>query len=395
VQEDITYVGLDTSKKWIDVSMLIPGRETDLAWRVANDQRAVKQLIKRIKKEAIGELSVCYEAGPCGYALQRKFIGADVRCIVIAPSLVPVKPGERIKTDRRDARKLAQCLRAGTLTEVRPPTEAEEAVRDLCRCREDVREDLLRARHRMGKLLLRRGLLFDGKAWTKQHRQWLIGLRFQHEADQAVFDHYLQVIESFEERRRGLEEKLEAVSQKDPYRERVGWLRCYRGIDTVTAIAIVAELHGVERFHSARGLMSYLGLVPSEHSTGGRHKRGGITKTGNGHVRRLLIEASWHYRHRPSVGAKLRKRRESQPGWTIAIADRAQDRLHRRYWRMVNQTKPHSKAIVAVARELAGFLWATLCRPGLEGEGEQTRAARSRRPHLSGLEVVKEARRRA
>jgi transposase len=395
VQQATTFVGLDTSKKSIEVCVLLPDVERAIAWKEPNEERAVKRLIKRLKKDALGELRVCYEAGPCGYALQRQFLAAGVSCIVIAPSLVPMKPGERIKTDRRDAKKLAECLRAGTLTEVRPPTEAEEAIRDLSRCREDVREDLHRARHRLGKLLLRRGLLFAGKAWTRQHREWLRKLEFEHEADRTVFDHYLQVIEGLEERLRALEVKLAELSQRDPYREPVGWLRCYRGIDTVTAMAIVAELHGVERFPSARGLMCYLGLVPGEHSTGGRVRRRGITKTGNRHLRRLLIEASWHYRHPARVGSALRKRREGQPAWAIAMADRAQSRLHRRYWRLVHLTKPPTKAVVAVARELAGFVWATLCRPGILDSAEEARMVKAGKPRmLGGVEVLAEARRR-
>jgi transposase len=386
---------LDTSKKSIDVCVLLPDRDKALEWKEPNEERAVKRLIKRLKAEAIGKLVVCYEAGPCGYGLQRAFTSAEVRCLVIAPSLVPMKPGERIKTDRRDAKKLAEYLRAGTLTEVRPPSEAEESVRDLCRCREDVREDLHSARHRLGKMLLRRGLLFDGRDWTKKHREWLRKLKFEHEADCAVFDHYLQVIESLEERLRGLEQKLTDISAKDPYREPVGQLRCYRGIDTVTAMSIVAELHGVMRFPSARALMCYLGLVPSEHSSGGKTRRQGITKTGNRHLRRLLIEASWHYRHPPKVGAALRKRREGQPAWAIAMADRAQARLHRRYWRLVNLTKPHTKAAVAVARELAGFIWATLCRPGLVDARDQPRAAKSAKSRIvAGTEALKEVRKR-
>jgi transposase len=373
VHEGTTYVGLDTSKKAIDVAMLLPGRERELAWKEPNEPKAIKRLIKRLKKEAPGDLSVCYEAGPCGYGLKRHFDAAGVKCVVVAPSLIPMKPGERIKTDRRDAKKLAQYLRAGALTEVRPPTEAEEAVRDLCRCRDDVRQDLHRSRHRLGKMLLRRDLQFDGKAWTHKHRAWLRTLHFEHEADRTVFDHYLYVIENLEERLRGLDEKLEAIGKKEPYREPVGWLRCFRGIDIVTAIAVVAELHGPERFRSARELMSYLGLVPSEHSTGGKHRRGAITKTGNRHVRRLLIEASWHYRHSPRVGPHLRRRREGQPGWAIASADRAQARLHRRYWKLINLTKPHSKAVVAVARELAGFIWAALCRPGVAEDRTRSR----------------------
>lgn len=393
--EVTTFVGLDTSKKSIEVCVLQPDLDKPIAWKEANGDRSVKRLIKRLKADASGELLVAYEAGPCGYSLQRAFLAAGVKCIVVAPSLIPVKPGERIKNDRRDAKKLAECLRARTLTEVHPPTEAEEAIRDLCRCREDVREDLHRARHRMGKLLLRRGLLFDGKAWTRKHREWMRTLKFEHEADRAVFDHYLQTIESLEERQRGLEQKLADLSEKDPYRQPVGWLRCYRGIDTVTAISIVAELHGVQRFASARALMCYLGLVPGEHSTGGRPRRLGITKTGNRHLRRLLIEAAWHYRHRPSAGTKLRKRREGQPAWAIAMADRAQERLHRRYWRLVNLTKPHPKAVVAVARELAGFVWATLCRPGIAEPRERTYAVRSRSPRmLTGAKAIEEARKR-
>ena len=392
MQKGTTFVGLDTSKKYIDVCVLRPDRDGASEWREPNEERAVKRLIKKLKKEAVGELVVAYEAGPCGYALQRRFVAAEVRCMVVAPSLIPVKPGERIKTDRRDAKKLAQYLRAGALTEVHPPSEAEEAVRDLCRCREDVRDDLCRARHRLSKLLLRRALHFDGKAWTKQHRYWLRTLRFQHEADQAVFGHYLQTIEAFEERLRALEAKLQELSEKEPYREPVGWLRCYRGIDTVTAMSIVTELHGVQRFPSARGLMSYLGLVPGENSSGGRTQRGGITKAGNSHLRTLLLESAWNYRHYPKVGANLRKRRQGQPAWVIAMADRAQDRLHRRYWKLVNLTKPPTKAAVAVARELAGFIWATLCRPGMSDQHERKRV---RGPRTSGTAVLAEARKHA
>jgi transposase len=351
---------LDTSKSSIQVAMLLPGRREAVEWEIANDPKAVKRLAKRLRRDAVGELRVCYEAGPCGYALQRQLQEGGVACAVVAPSLVPVKPGERLKTNRRDARRLAQMLHAGVLTEVHPPTREDEAVRDLCRCREDVREDLLRARHRLGKLLLRRGLSHPGKAWTQRHGQWLRSLRFEHEADRAVFADYLCAVEHLEERLRGLEAQLVTVSQQEPYREPVAWLRCFRGIDTVTAMTLVAELHDFRRFTSARDLMAYLGLVPSEHSTGDTHRRGAITKAGNRHARRVLIEAAWHYRHRPGVSAKLRKRREGQPGWVIAVADRAQLRLHKRFWKLALHGKPLNKAVTAVARELAGFLWATL-----------------------------------
>jgi transposase len=355
-----TDVGLDTSKNTIQVAMLLPGRREAVEWEVANEPRAVKRLAKRLLHEAVGELRVCYEAGPCGYTLQRQLRAASVQAIVIAPTLVPSKPGERIKTNRRDARKLAQMLRADALTEVHPPTPEEEAVRDLSRCREDAREDLLRARHRLGKMLLRRGLVHGGKAWTQAHCRWLRSLSFDQDADRAVFDDYLRAIEHLEERLRGLEEKLVALSEKEPYREPVGWLRCFRGIDTMTAMTLVAELHDFRRFESPRTLMSFLGLVPSENSTGDKHRRGAITKAGNTHARRVLVEASWHYRHRPGVSKALHKRRTGQPGWVIALADRAQLRLHNKFWKLALHGKSTNKAVTAVARELAGFIWAAL-----------------------------------
>ena len=384
----ITYVGLDTSKKSIQVAMLKPGEKDAVEWQEANDARGVKRLVKRLKRESPGELRACYEAGPCGYALQRDLRSAGVECIVIAPSLIPVKPGERVKTDRRDARKLGECLRAGTLTEVHPPTPEQEAARDLCRCREDVRQDLERSRHRMGKLLLRRALTHPGRAWTKAHRGWLRSLRFEEAADRAVFDDYLLAIEHLEERLRGLEVKLAELSLQKPYRESVGWLRCFRGIDTVTAMTIVTELHGFERFRTARELMSYLGLVPSEHSSGSKQRRGPITKAGNSHLRRVLIEAAWHYRHRPAESAPLRKRREGQPAWAIAIADRAQQRLHKRYWRLLERGKAHNKTVTAVARELVGFIWATLSEHGrsvaVDAPGESKTARTYRIKNVTG-----------
>jgi transposase len=377
VDQGITYVGIDSSKKTNHVAVYMPGgREVGLEFEVKNDATGTRRLVRRLRKEAAGDVLACYEAGPCGYVLQRRLRALGVECMVVAPSLIPVKPGERVKTDRRDAKKLAELLRAGMLTEVHPPTEAEEAVRNLCRCREDAREDLTRARHRLSKLLLRQGQVYAGRAWSQTHRRWLKTLSFASDVDQAVFDDYLQTLEHCEERLHGLEAKLEEVSQQELYREPVGWLRCFRGIDTVTAMTVVSELHDFRRFHSARELMSYLGLVPSEDSTGERKRRGAITKAGNRHVRRVLIEASWSYRHKPAVGVGLRHRREGQPGWVVAMADRAQQRLHRRYWQLLNRGKPHNKAVTAVARELGGFLWAVLY-PRDAARTEETRSTKS------------------
>jgi transposase len=316
----------------------------------------------KVEREAPGEVRFCYEAGACGYALQRQITEAgQASCMVVAPSLIAVKPGERIKTDRRDARKLAFMFRAGLLTEVQPPSEADEALRDLSRAREDVREDLHRSRHRLSKLLLRRGIVYSAgkRAWSRRYWQWLRQLRFENELLQAVFDDYLLAIEQLEERLRGLEERLEVVSRQQPYAEAVGALRCFRGIDTVTAITIVAELYSFARFTSPRGLMAYLGLIPSEHTSSLNTRRGAIMKTGNSHVRRVLIEAAWNYRHRPQIGV-LKKRRQGQPAAVVALADRAMQRLYRRFTRLTARGMPSPKAVVAVARELAGFVWAAL-----------------------------------
>jgi len=361
MQEGITFVGLDAHKVAIKAAMLLPGETKPVEWELPNEKAAVRRMVRKVQRQAPGEVRFCYEAGPCGYALQRWIQEAGASCVVVAPSLIPRKPGDRIKTDRRDARKLAELFRAGLLTEVRPPTPQDEAARDLCRAREDAQEDLTRCRHRLSKLLLRRGWTWTGgkKAWGQGHRLWLRSLRLEHAADQRVVDDYLLAIEQLEERLRSLEQHIELLSQQAPYAEPVAALRCFRGIDTITAMGLVTELHDFMRFASARGLMAFLGLVPSEHSSGASEHRGAITKAGNSHVRRLLIEAAWHYRHRPSV-ASLRQRRQGQPARVVTLADRAMHRLHRRFHRMLAKGKPQPKVVVAIARELAGFVWAAL-----------------------------------
>jgi transposase len=360
VKNITTYVGMDAHKKDLFIAMLVGDQTTPVTWQLANEPNAVRRLVRKLEREAPGPVRVCYEAGPGGYALQRQMTTPRVSCQVIAPALIPRKPGERIKTNRRDARKLTELLRAGLLTEVRPPTPEEEAVRDLCRARDDAREDLQRCRHRLGKLLLRRGLHYSGRNWTRAHRQWVDSLEWIQPAERVVVDDYQLAIDHTEARLLELDARLTEIAQTDPYREPVGWLRCFRGIDTLTAILILAELHDFRRFHSARALMAYLGLVPGENSTGEKHRRGRITRTGNALVRRLLVETAWHYQHRPGIGVALAKRRKGQPGRVVAIADKAQQRLCRRFRRLAEQHKPAPKIVVAIARELAGFLWAAL-----------------------------------
>ncbi len=360
MEEGSSYVGMDTSKK----SLWIARQGVDgkwLEWEIANEPTAIRRMVRKLQREVGAAVKLCYEAGPCGYALQRQIESLGASCKVVAPSLIPVKPGQRIKTDRRDARKLAELFRAGLLTEVRPPTPEEESVRDLVRCREDLVEDRTRCRHRLAKMLLRRGYLnSSGRTWGLAHRRWLKTIRWDREADRIAFDDYLLALEQAEDRLSHLEDQLLIVAGREPYRSAVGILGCFRGIATITAMTIVAELHGIERFGRPRQLMAYLGLVPREHSSSEKIARGSITKAGNAHVRRVLIEAAHHYRHRPAIGTALRTRRENQPGWAIALADRAQQRLHHRFRKLLLRGKNYGKLIVAVARELVGFLWAAL-----------------------------------
>jgi transposase len=356
------WVGIDAHKKTLVVAALHPGRQEPDEFTVDNDERAIRKLVRRLERDAQGrEVRVCYEAGTCGYALQRRLEGGSVVCEVVAPSLIPRKPGERIKTDRRDARKLAEFYRAGVLTMVTPPSPEQEAVRDLCRCREDVRADLGRCRHRLVKMLVRRGYVFTGTnyLWSAAHRSWLTSLVFDDNVDRVVVTEYMLAIEQAERRLRALNDEIEKAAQLPLYREHVAWLRCFRGIDTTVAMIFITELHGVERFQSPRALAAYLGLVPSLYSSGDSARRGGITKTGNRHVRRALVQASWQYR-RAGFGRALRERRKGQPERVLTIADEAQRRLSGRYRRLTARGKNSNKVVIAIARELVGFLWAAL-----------------------------------
>ena len=376
-----TYVGFDNHKNDHKVYMINEGEDKRYEWVVKNHPKEVKKVARRIKKQAVGEVIVCYEAGPCGFVLQRQIEAEGIRCLMVAPSLIPVKPGERIKTDRRDAKKLAELLRAGILTEVHPPTEQEEAVRELCRCRGVAKKAETKARHQLTKFLLRHGRIYvEGSHWTLKHMRWLKQLRFESGAEQIVFEEYLNEVERQTERVKRLDQYLEAQAEQERYQKVVGWLRCFRGIDTVTAMTVVAELYGFERFTSPEALMAFLGLVPSEDSSGERLKRGSITKTGNKQVRRVLVEASWHQHHKPTVSRVLEKRREGQPEWAIRIADRAMHRLHKRYWYLVNKGKAHNVAVTAVARELVGFIWSVLYTgdPGSRIDQGNTRNCKSK-----------------
>jgi transposase len=285
-----------------------------------------------------------------------------VPCDVIAPSLIPRRPGDRIKTDRRDAGQLAVLYRAGALTAIHIPTDQEEAARDLLRCREDIRADLLRARHRLSHFLLRHGRRFTGtkRAWTKRHSDWLQAQRWDLPALAQTHRAYVRTIEEAGARLQAIDQELRDLLTIEPLKSRVERLRCFRGIDDLTALTIAAELGDARRFPTAPSLMAFTGLIPSEHSSGTKQARGAITKTGNAHLRRVLIESAWHYRHHAFLGRSLRLRQREAPSTVIAHAWRAQRRLHRRYRRLAARGKSKQLIVTAIARELTGFLWAAL-----------------------------------
>jgi transposase len=301
-----------------------------------------------------------YEAGPTGFRLARALAAAGVGCVVAAPGKIERPSGDRVKTDRRDAERLVRLLMIGGLHPVRVPTVEEEALRDLVRAREDLRGDLLRARQRLLKLLQRHGVRYDDRAsaWTAAHRAWLAKLELAEPAAQATLLDYLGAIDALTIRRDGLEREIGGLVPTSPWAEQIGRLRCLRGIDTLSAVGLCAEIGDFARFQRPGQLMSYLGLVPSEHSSGQSRRQGPITKSGSRHARRLLVEAAWHYRRPPRLGSTLRRRQHDQPAPVVAIAWNAQKRLHTLWRRLDERGKRRPIAVVAVARQLAGFCWA-------------------------------------
>jgi transposase len=306
-----------------------------------------------------GPVRATYEAGPTGYGLARELAHRRVECVVAAPSKIPRAPGDRVKTDRHDAEHLVRLLMAGKLHAVRVPGDEEEALRDLVRAREAVRVDLMRCRHRLSKLLLRHGIRFeDGHAWTDRHQQWLKTVTLEWPAAETTLLDHIGAIDALNHRRDQLEREIVALLPSSPWAREVGRLRCLRGIDTLTATGLCAEIGDFARFPKAASLMHYLGLTPSEETTGQQRRLGSITKTGSSHARRLLVEAAWHYPKQPAVGKTLKARQAGQPPEAIAIAWSAQRRLHHVWTRMDKRSKRRPITAIAVARELSGFCWA-------------------------------------
>jgi transposase len=353
------HLGMDVSKDKIAVGILRWEQQVPDVEVIFNDESSVRRLVGRFDDPR--QLRSCYEAGPTGFGLHRLLTSMGVSCDVVAPSLIPKAPGDRVKTDKRDCRRLARLHRAGELVAIRVPTSAEEAVRDLCRARADLVEDRTRTRHRLSKFLLRHDRIWrEGRAWTGRHEQWLAGLRFEEPALASTYGHYRAVLAARDAELAAIEADLAGWYVHGPFAEAVTRMAAYRGIDRLGALTIASEVGDWRRFPGARSFMGFTGLVPSEYSSGASVHRGHITKAGNAHLRTQLIESAWAYQHRASLGAVLRRRQDGVEAATAARSWAAQQRLCARFRRLSPRKTSRNIVVVAVARELAGFLWAEM-----------------------------------
>lgn len=357
------HVGMDTSKNTIVAAVLWPGEESPVTERIMNEEPPVRRLLDRVADRAGGRqyLRCCYEAGPGGYDLYRLLAGMGIGCEVVAPSLIPKGSGDRVKTDRRDARRLARLYRAGELTAVRVPSRDEEAVRDLVRARAALLEDRKTAQKRLTAILMRHGRTWRGPTyWTRAHRDWIAAQAFAEPALQAAVGFHRAALATREAELAAAEAQLLPWASREPLAGPVSRLACYRGIAALTALTLAAEVVDWRRFPCARAFMGFAGLCPAEYSSGDRTRRGHITKAGPQAVRTALTEAAWAYRHAPAIGAALRRRQHGAAPETLARSWKAQRRLHARYLHLACHGKTPPEAATAIARELAGFTWAEM-----------------------------------
>lgn len=359
VPPDVRVLAMDVHKNTISTGLLEPGADTPLVDKLSADDEAVRRLVGRFEEP--GRVWACYEAGPTGYELARLLRGAGMRCEVIAPSLIPARPGDRVKTDKRDARRLALLFRSGQLSSVRVPTVAEEAVRDLCRARADMVIDRTRARHRLGKFLLRHGRVWrGGDNWTLRHRAWIRAQRFEERALTETLAHYQATLAAREAAVDAIEADLWPWCDRAPLADAVHRLAAYRGITQLGGLTLACEVCDWRRFPTAGMFMGFTGLVPSEDSSGDRTRRGGITHTGNGHLRTQLVEAAWAYKSRPAAGTIITRRQQGLTPDVVARAWAAQLRLCTKFRRLDARKTNRKTVVTAVARELAGFVWAEM-----------------------------------
>ena len=356
----ITYVGLDVHKNSISVAFADEDRDSEirLYGTIGGDLASLDKVVRKLVSRG-SEPHFAYEAGPCGYEIYRHLKRQNFECMVAAPSLIPKKSGDRIKNDRRDAMMLARLHRAGDLVAVRVPSSEDEAMRDLSRAREDAKKAERKGRQQLNAILLRHGFRYSGKShWTLAHWRWISDIKMEHEAQQFTLQEYVDTVRSCSERVERITEQVRFLAGKWRLGPVVEALQALRGVSLVVAATVVAELGDLSRFNNPRQVMAYLGLIPSEHSTGDKIKRGPITKTGNGHARRMLTEAAWSYRMPARVSRRLRDRQQNLPEKVWQIAWKAQVRLCARYARLVARGKSSQVAITAIARELAAFMWA-------------------------------------
>ena len=354
-----TTLGLDVHKNTISAAILRAGEDVADVEKISSDDDSVRRLIARLGDPR--RLRACYEAGPTGYELARLLQALGVACAVIAPSLIPTAPGDRVKTDKRDARRLARLYRAGELVAIRVPTVAEEAVRDLCRARADMVIDRTRARHRLGKFLLRhRRIWRGGDNWTLKHQAWLVAQHFDDLALEATYSHYRATLSAREAAVDAIDADLVGWYGRPPFADTVARLAAYRGITQLGALSLAAEVCDWRRFGTAGTFMAFTGLTPCEHSSGQRTQRGHITHAGNVHLRTQLVESAWAYKSRPGVGVDLRRRQAGLEPDTIARAWTAQVRLCGRFRRLDERKTNRNIVVTAIARELAGFVWAEM-----------------------------------
>jgi transposase len=365
----VKYVGLDVHKDSITIAIANEGRNGNVRvyGKIANNFDQIDKVMRKLMSQN-SLLRCVYEAGPCGYALYRHLERKGIECTVAAPALIPKKSGDRIKNDRRDATNLAMAHRSGELTAVYVPDQQDEALRDLVRARADVQKALRTVKQQINAFLLRHAIVYPGKSkWCKAHRNWLGDLKMPHPAQQVALTEYLDTMENTEARVKRIGQQIETFSQNWRLGPVVDALQCLRGISMISAVTVVVELGDLTRFEHPAQLMAYLGLLPSEHSSGPKIKKGGITKAGNTHVRKTLIESAQAYRLPARRSKTIRKRQHDMPDDFVAISWKAQLRLCHRYRSLVARGKKHNVAVTAVARELAGFIWAIACAVPIDG----------------------------
>lgn len=354
----VNYIGLDVHKKNIVMGESREIGESSITGEYPNTDSGIKKFLQKLNKLSEGyEIKICYEAGPCGYALKRILESKGFNCDIAAPSLIPVVSGNKIKTDKRDAMKLARLFRAGELSFIEVPDEEKESVRDLVRCRDDIMTDLKKVKQRLNHFLIRHGYLYQGSNWTKRHFKWIQELEISNQNLQNVLSHYANEIEFLQIQVDDIDRDIQKIAETEAYREKVKALCAYRGIGTLTAMIIISEVIDFSRFTNPRELMAYLGMVPSEYSSGQTVRRGSITKCGNKRVRHALIEAAHHYRHRAVITAKMKNDLENTKSEFRIAPIKALKRLHKKYYHMILKGKKKQTTVVAVARELIGFIW--------------------------------------